>query len=308
MLKISVTQTKDILISHEAVDKLLDIKDEVALRLYIYLAQKGAGFDAQAAADRLGTSVDKILAAVDLLYAKGVIKKDDGKLLERPDTIPEYTAGDVTNMLEKDKDFSELLDFTQQKLGKMLSTVDTQTLLGIYNWMGLPVEVICLIITYCTEQLKKKYGEGRRPSMKNIENQARLWLNMGILTVEQAEDYLSTQEIRGTKIASLARLLHLSGRALSTTENKYLSAWADADYSEELILEAYDVTTVQTGKLTWRYMDKVLKNWENDGYKSKADIESAKKTDTADGFKMSREQLEAFKRAEELNKKWGSED
>jgi len=305
VIKVSLAQTKDIVISAKAVDKLLDLKDESVLRLYIYLAKNGSGFDANMAADRLGISVSKVLGALDVLCAKGLVQKEESIILERPDTVPEYTTEDVTNTLEKDTAFAELLDFTQKKLGKLLSTVDTQTLLGIYSWMGLPIEVICLIITYCTEQMIKKYGEGRRPTMKNIENQARIWLNMGILTTEQAEDYLRTQEIRGTKIAKIAGILHLSGRALSPTENKYVTAWADADYSEELIMEAYDITAVQTGKLSWRYMDKVLKNWESEGYKSKKDIEKATGGQKDTPLKMSEEQIAAFKRAEELSKKWG---
>ena len=308
MLKFSLTETKDILISGAAGEKLLDLKDELALRLYIYMARNAKSFDAESAATRLDAGIDKVLGAIDLLCAKGLIHREDGKIPERSDAIPDYTVGDVSNMLEKDEAFSALLDFTQGKLGKILSTVDTQTLLGIYNWMGLPVEVICLIITYCTDKVSKKYGEGRRPTMKNIENEARLWLNMGILTAEQAEDYLKTQEIKGTKIAAFTRMLHLTGRALSATENKYLSSWVDSDYSEELVMEAYDITVVQTGKLNWRYMDKVLKNWEADGHKSKKDIETAKKSEKSGEFKMSKEQLDAYKRAEELSKKWGSEE
>lgn len=304
-MKISLTESKDVLIARKAVDKLLEIKDETALRLYIYIAKCGGDFDANVAANALSLSVDGVFAALDLLCLKGLAKKSEGKVLERADTIPEYTAGDVSSTLETDENFAALLDFTQSKLGKMLSTVDTQTLLGIYGWMGLPVEVICLIVTYCIEQMAKKYGEGRRPTMKNIENEARIWLNMGILTYEQAEDYLQTQKVRGTRIAAIARNLHLSGRALSATENKYLTAWADAGYTDEIIMKAYDVTVLQTGKLNWRYMDKVLKNWEADGFKNKEDI--AKGKENNDG-KMSKEQLEALRRAEELSKKWGSEE
>lgn len=307
MIKFSLTETKDILIANSAVEILLDLKDELALRLYIYLAREKGSFDLERAAARLGAGTDKVLTAFDLLCVKGLVVRENGKVPERADTLPEYTTKDVTNMLEKDMAFSALLDFTQAKLGKMLSTVDTQTLLGIYNWMGLPVEVICLIVTYCIDKVAKKYGEGRRPTMKNIENEARIWLNMGILTTEQAEDYLRTQEMRGTKIASLTRLLHLTGRVLSPTESKYLTAWVDAGYSEELIMEAYDVTVTQTGKLNWKYMSKVLKNWEDDGYKSKKDMEKAKKEGKKPEIKMSKEQLEAFKKAEELSKKWGSE-
>lgn len=306
-MKISLDEGKVVVISEKSVEKLLDLKDELALRLYIYISQKDGNIDPQIAADRLGTSVDSVMSALNVL-CKASLAQNEGerKILDRGDTIPEYTVNDVSKTLESDKSFSALLDFTQQKLGKMLSTVDTQTLLGIYSWMGLPVEVIFLIITHCIEECEKKYGAGRRPTMKNIENQARIWLNMGILTAAQAEDYLRTREERGKKIATITRLLHITGRALSATEHKYLTAWADEGYSEEVLMEAYDITVVQTGKLNWRYMDKVLKNWASAGIKSKKDIEKARNEEKKDGFKMSAEQIEAFRKAEELSKKWGS--
>ena len=200
-----------------------------------------------------------------------------------------------------------MLNFTQKKLGKVLSTVDTQALLGIYSWMGLPVDVICLIITYCHDECVKKYGEGRRPTMRNIENQARLWLNLGITTGELAENYLRDKERRGTRIAELARILHLSGRALSQTESRYLNAWVEAKFSDELILEAYDLTVVKTGKLSWKYMDTILKSWQTKGYSTIDEVIAGERSEGKEKISISAEQLAAYERLGELNKKWGSE-
>lgn len=309
--KLTLLQNSDVLLSGKAVEKLLDCREEAALRLYLCLAQSDGAFDAKTAAARLGVSIDVVGAALDLLRKLGLVGKECAPVLERADTMPEYTVGDVTDMLERDDSFRYLLEFAQQRLGKVLSTVDTQTLLGIYSWMGLPVDVICLIITCCVDEIRAKYGEGRRPTMRNIENRARLWLNLGILTTAQAEEYLKEQQRRGTRLASLARLLHLSGRALSPTENRYLTAWVDAGFPDEMILEAYDLTVVKTGGLKWKYMDSILKSWQSKGYRSQADIirgERKKKDEKGKAqASVSQEELESMQRLRELNREWGSE-
>ncbi len=274
--KIKLAQKQDILVPARAIERLLDIGDGNAALTYLYILYHDGEFDDCAAALNLKMSTDRLSACLDILSKNGLI--DAGapkeKILERPDCIPEYTSNDVTDAVTTDSSFRYLLDFAQQRLGKVLSTVDTQTLLGIYSWMGLPADVICLLITSCIDETRKKYGETRRPTMRAIEQRARLWLNLGILTQAQAEEYLKEQEKRGTRLAQIARLLHLGGRPLSATESRYLTDWISLDISDELILNAYDITVVKTGSLKWKYMDSILKSWHSKGFKTEQDIKS----------------------------------
>lgn len=306
--KLVLAKNIDVLISRVCLEKLLDNKDGNIVRLYLYILSCDGILDANAAATRLSLSLDQVSAALDVLTRIDLVHSEEKPcLLERPDTIPEYTVGDVTSTLEKDSSFRYLLEFTQKRLGKVLSTVDTQTLLGIYSWMGLPVEVICLLITCSIDEIQKKYGEGRRPTMRNIENRARLWLNLGIQTQAQAEEYLHEQEQRGTRQAQLVRLLHLSGRPLSPTENRYISDWIDAGFSDELILEAYDITVVKTGGLKWKYMNSILKSWQLKGYRRSADIEEGERKVRQKEQRMDEQELDAMRRLREINREWGSE-
>lgn len=300
----------DVLLAENAVEKLLDLRDERAIRLYLYLSKTGGSFDAFAASARLGISVDQVSGALDILTRTGLVADGAERIPERADTMPEFAASDVTRTMAEDKPFAGLVEFAEQKIGKMLSTVDMKTLLGIYSWIGLPIEVICLIITSCIKETREKYGENRRTTMKTIENRARLWSNLGISTVQQAEEYLREQEIRGTRLASLARELHLTGRALSPTENRYLTAWIDADFKDELIMEAYDLTVVKTGGLKWRYMDTILQSWKEKGFKTREQvIAGERKPEKAQTIaKMGKDEIESMRRLRELNKEWGSDD
>lgn len=292
-----------------AIDLLLDIGDGGAVLTYLYILSHDGEFDDLAAASRLKMSADRLAACLDLLSKNGLIDAGSPKekLLDRPDCVPEYTCGDVTDAVKCDSSFRYLLDFAQQRLGKVLSTVDTQTLLGIYSWMGLPADVICLLITSCIDETQKKYGANRKPTMRAIEQRARLWLNLGILTQAQAEDYLTEQEKRGTRMAEIARLLHLSGRPLSATESRYLTDWIALDINDELILNAYDITVVKTGSLKWKYMDAILKSWHSKGFKSAEDIKAGESlghsTSRAGAKQLNPDELASVIALREINRK-----
>ncbi|MEG2939919.1 MAG: DnaD domain protein, partial [Oscillospiraceae bacterium] len=158
------------------------------------------------------------------------------------------------------------------------------------------------LITCCADETRRKYGEGRRPTMRNIESRARMWLNMGITTHAQAESYLQEQQERGTRLAQISRLLHIGGRALSVTENRYISSWQI--FSDELILKAYDITVVKTGSLKWKYMDTILKNWQSKGFTTPEDVEK-KDTPRATPSTGKYEQ-DSMEKLREINRKRGT--
>ena len=188
-LKVSLSDSNTVTISAAAADRLMDKGSGDAALLYIYILSHSDEIDVEAAARRLHFTSDRILAAVDTLAEIGLIGKPSHRNIpERSDEIPEYSQTDVAEQIGRDGDFKSLVTFCEQKLGRLLSTVDLQVLLGIYSWLGLPVDVICLLITSCIDETKKKYGEGRVPTMRTIEKRAKIWVREGILTAGRAEE------------------------------------------------------------------------------------------------------------------------
>ena len=308
--RLTLLKHSDITLSQAAVEKLLDCRDEAALRMYLYLARTGGELEEKSAAARLNIGLDAVGAALDRLRQFGLLQPEEQNLPS--DELPAYTATDVKTRVKQDDAFRYLLQFAQDKIGRVLTSADMRALLGIYTWMGLPVEVICLIITCSAEETAQKYGEGRRPTMHAIENRARAWMNLGIRTTAQAEEYLKEQQRRGTRMAALARMLHISGRALSPTEERYLSAWITDGLDDALILEAYDRTVVKTGGLKWKYMDSILKSWQASGYRT---VDAVRRGEARTPQKQpkkqaetSSEELDSMRRLRELNREWGSEN
>lgn len=71
-------------------------------------------------------------------------------------------------------------------------------LLGLNDYLGLPADVIFLLVNHCVERVTRKYGEGRRPTLRQIEKEGYAWARRGIDTQRAAVEYLkSTRSVRG---------------------------------------------------------------------------------------------------------------
>ena len=302
VIKLNTPQSGEVLLTAQTVKKLLDCKSGNAALLYIYILSNSCELEVEVAAKRLGLSPSDVSRALVTLEECRLISRSDAKkLFERPDTVPEYSPTDVAEHMGSDKSFKYLAEFCESSLGKLLSTVDLQVLLGIYSWLGLPVDVICLLVTSCIEEMRKKYGPGRVPTMRTIEKRAKIWLRNGVLSLDRAEEYLKEQEKLGEDKSRIAKILRISGRALAPTEDKYISEWIRLDLPDELIASAYDITVTNTGSLKWGYMHKILSSWHSLGFKSLADVEAGRKPEpSADS---SSGDTDAAMKLRELNRK-----
>ena len=80
---------------------------------------------------------------------------------------------------------------------------------------------------------------------------------------------------------------------------KYAKSWLEMGISEELIGLAYEKTCVNTGGLSWPYMNKILSSWHAAGYKTAADVQNQdRKTTVPKGAsgELGQAELEAIRR------------
>ena len=114
----------------------------------------------------------------------------DAPPLPRPaDQRAEYTRADMARALEG-REFAGLTGAVEEKLGKKLTTPDLAILLGLYDQLGLPADVVFLLVGFCAERTAQRYGEGRRPTMRQIEKEGYTWARLGLMTQESAAAYI----------------------------------------------------------------------------------------------------------------------
>lgn len=257
---------ESITISAGAADKLIRAGDGDAALLYIYIMKTRGVMSVADAAAALGRREAEIAAAMDTLSRLGLVRADEReKAPVVKEELPEYTAADIKQELEKGSAFKSLVGEVQKSLGKVLSSDDLIRLFGIYDSLGLPPEVVLQLVTHCIDENRRRYGQGKVPTMRYIEKAAYTWEREGIFSLERAEQYLKTLSDRRAATAEVKKVLQIRDRALVATERRYVEEWLSLGFAAEAIEIAYERTLLKTGKLSWGYMNSIIKSWHEQG-------------------------------------------
>jgi DnaD/phage-associated family protein len=189
------------------------------------------------------------------------------------DTRPNYTPEEISIYIEQDESIHYMYTVAQQKLGKILSSADIQTLYSFYDWLRLPVEVIIMLLEYCVSINKR--------NMRYIEKVAISWADKGINSIEKAEKYLMAMEQKNSILYEVKKCLGIIDRALTDIEERYIDEWINKmNFSIDLIKKAYELTILNTGKLAFPYLNSILTAWHQRGIKTikaaETDIEQYK--------------------------------
>lgn len=269
VVQFHLPQADGLWIARSAAMSLVSAKSGDAALVYLYLLTQNGAFDPAAAA-QLGLEKDALAAAVEKLAALGLLSPTQEKVapaapLDPPEETPAYTVSDIQAEIQGSGVFAALVDDTQRRLGRVLSGTDLVTLFGIYHGLGLPPEVIMLLVTYCLEEYQEKYGAGRRPTLRAIEKTAYIWAREELFTLDRAEAYLQNQARQKEQTAQVQKALGLTGRQLSRSEKQYIAAWLDMGFDLPVLEQAYDKTVLKTGGLSWPYMNSILKSWHEKG-------------------------------------------
>ncbi len=89
---------------------------------------------------------------------------------------------------------------------------DVGVLLGLTDYLGLPADVIYLLVCHCAERVARRYGPGRRPTMRQIEREGYAWARRGIDTQAGAAAYLRQYAQRQEPLPAYMRALQLGDR------------------------------------------------------------------------------------------------
>ncbi len=253
------------------VRKLLSAASGDAALLYIYLKSGNAP---QSAMEELGMSQGQYGCALASLRQLG-LWEDQPHPAFVPGERPAYTEQDVHDSLRTEPAFRSLYGEIQRRLGRTLTTEELKILLGLVRYLGLPEDVICVLVTYCQDRARQKGS--LRPSLRTIEKEAYAWAEQGIDTMEEAASFIHRQNMYQSRLAGVLRILQIRGRSLTAGEEKYVSQWLDMGFEDGAIALAYERTCMNTGGLNWAYMHKIMLRWKDAGLLS---AEAVKSRDT----------------------------
>ena len=264
-----LTQEENIILGAGSVRRLIESSNGDAALLYLCLARHGAS-DPEKLRAELRWEESRFTAAAEALRSMGLIaspvpeEKKSAALSPPPDepSAPDYSRNDVITKLENDKNFSSLLQQVERRLGK-LSDPSVRKLLGLYDFLGLPPDVIYLLVNFCIERKSAQFGS--LPTMREIEKEGYAWARLDLFSHAAADAYLRREREKRKKYPDYMKVLGLSDRAPSPGEEKYLCAWVEMDFPTETVAIAYDKTILKVHELKWPYLNGILKRWHEKG-------------------------------------------
>ena len=252
-------RVEKVTLNDKELQKLFGIGNGDAALLYIYLR---SGNSIRTASE-LGMSPNQLSLAEAMLRQMG-LWEEEKKASFVPGERPAYSENDVIAAMDSDGDFRSLYGEIQRLLGKHLNTEELKILLGFSRYLGLSNDVISVLVCYCKEAARNR-GALRGPSLRAIEKEAYAWAEQGIETLEQAAAYIRSRNLRNSRMEKLKQQLQIRGRNLTAGEERYAQSWLDMGFADEVIAMAYERTCLNTGNLSWAYMNKILQRWHEQG-------------------------------------------
>lgn len=256
------TGDEGVTLTAQAAKRLLERGDGDAALLYLSLLRRHGAAQPRSLAGELRWDRPRIEAAEQALREMELIAPAAEPAPPEPaEEKPFYQQREIADRLEASAAFRGLTAEVEKRLGKKLAAADLGILLGLHDYLGLPADVIYLLVCHCAERVQRRYGEGRRPAMRQIEREGYAWARMGISTQAEAAAYLKKYARRQEAIPLYMRALGLGDRSPVASEEKYLAAWQEMGFPPETVALAYDKTVLKCHELKWPYLNGILKRW-----------------------------------------------
>ncbi len=260
-------------LSPQAVKRLLDRGDGDAALLYLALLRRHGDAPPRSLAGELRWDRTRIEAAEAALRDLGLIAPQ-APPPEPADESPSYRQDEVAGKLEESGDFRRLTAEVERKLGKRLTTADLATLLGLYDYLGLPADVIYLLVCHCAERTAARFGPGRKPTLRQIEREGYAWARRGIDTQAAAAGYLRDYGRKQEAVPAYMRALCLGDRPPVREEERYLLQWLEWGFPPEAAALAYEKTVLKCREFKWSYCNGILRRWHEAGLHTVDEIEA----------------------------------
>ncbi len=285
--------TEKIQISGLDVQKILVTGSADAALLYIYIHSGNFARDAE---KDLHFSPSRLACASATLRQLGLWPEEKRVLIQSGER-PNYSETDVLEAMDRDKSFRMLYGEVQRLMGRTLNTEELKILLSFERYLGLPAEVVSVLVSYCKDKARNR-GSLRNPSLRAIEKEAYFWAEQGIESLEDAAAYIQHQNVKHSRMSHLQQLLQIRGRSLTQAEERYAHAWLEMGFDDDAILLAYERTCLNTGSLNWPYMNKILSRWQDAGWKTAGEVQNGDRKPAPKGAsgELGQAELEAIQK------------
>lgn len=218
--------------------------------------------DNQANINPYGNTMDNTPPMNKPNFIKPQVKDIPSSNLKVISNRPDYTTKEIAFFAEEEN-FSQLLYIVQKYLGKTLNSNEVKTIVSFHDWLGLPIDVIELLIEYCVDNDHR--------NMRYIEKVAIDWADNEINTLAKAK---ARTETYNKSYFTILKAYGITDRSPTPNQIKLMDKWLNEYHLDiSLITEACNRTIAQINKAEMRYTDTILDAWSKEGIKTLADVQ-----------------------------------
>lgn len=154
---------------------------------------------------------------------------------------------------------------SEQLYSRPLKPMERRTLLYIYEFYNLPIDVILMVIDFCI-----RYNKPPRQILSICEKMS----DNNITTHEQAEKEIQILTERYTIESQVRHCFGIYDRKLSVNEKNLINKWfSEYNFKINMIRLAFNKCIDSIGKLSFQYINKILFNWKKENIKTPEDLE-----------------------------------
>lgn len=193
------------------------------------------------------SKVDNIDIKVPIVQAEAV--NNNSNITQNKKSVDQ-----ISNAMTQNKELADLYLLSQEILGKTLTNNEIETLYYFYDELELSPEVITMLLEYCVSKDIR--------NMNYIEKVAMSWNKNKIFTIDAADKFITAEKEKNSYTYKIRKLFGIENRNLSKTEETFLKTWHDKFLMNENMIElAYEYCIMQTTKLSFPYINSILKRW-----------------------------------------------
>lgn len=182
-----------------------------------------------------------------------------------PDHKTNLSGQEIAAIMADSQDIRELFKITESILGGLKNS-QMNSIIWMYDHLGLKKEVIITLISYCASIEKTNTAY--------VEKIASVWAENDINTMAAAQDEIQRMSASRDYISGIMRAFEMTRRP-TTKQAELIQQWKNAGFSVELIRYAYEKTIERIDKLNFDYINKILLSWRDSGFTSVKDVQNA---------------------------------
>lgn len=212
------------------------------------------------------------------------------KTVVRHSSVPtgvNYSKSDINTYMRNNDGIKHMFLISEQLLSKNLTDTDRRILFSFYDYLGMPIEVIFTLLEYCISIGKT--------NMRYIEKVAYSWADKGINTLAKASLHVKEENEVNNTFKRFKIMFKINGREFTPSEEGFIKDWVyNHKFSDDMIAQAYEKAVANTGKISFKYMDAVLKNTSSGPAYSQSTKQSYKQPEKKNFFQDYDDELSDF--------------